>query len=142
MKSKIIKIIIGVLAAFGLVTTSTQVVPNFGASQETHSYKQASSTRIVLVADAAYRAIATSSSADTATTTYDGKSRRDYLYFKALSKDTYCSLEQGKAATMSDFSFVIGSTSPEFIQEVGVYNGAVSCISPDASVFVVTEHNY
>ena len=116
----------------------------------TSRYMQASSSYITTLAGVSYRAIASSSISTTSPASpnsaavYEGSQsgRRDYLFFQAVSGDTNCSMEQGKAATMTDYSFKIGSTSPTFVQDVGVYNGAVFCISGSGSVFVVTEHNY
>lgn len=114
----------------------------------TSRYMNGSSTVITLAAGVSYRAIASSSVATTSPASPNsdqistGAIKRDYLFFQAMSGSTYCSTENGKVASMTDYSFAIGSTTPTFEQTVGVYNGAVNCISPTASVFVVTEHNY
>lgn len=52
---------------------------------------------------------------------------RDYFRMQVVSGTAWCLMGNGVAASVSNYSFVLASTSPFFSMEQGVYQGNVSC---------------
>jgi len=101
---------------------------NFGglATGQTAKYATASSSTISFTA--ATTALATSTSRT-----------RDYFRMSAVSGTAYCLMIDGRAATASNYSFFLSSSSPVFSMENGVYQGTVSCTG--TATITVSEAN-
>lgn len=134
MNNKFIGILVVVLLALiaGALYFKPTAGPTAGSyvNGSTARYVTATSTVVNIPANVTQMIISTSTSRN-----------RDYLFFQALSGDVYCSMLRGAAASMTSFSFTIGSSTPTFSMVHGIYNGAVQCIATKAGALVVTEAN-
>jgi len=64
---------------------------------------------------------------------------RDYFRMSAVSGTAYCLMTDGRAASASNYSFYLSSSSPVFSMENGVYQGTVSCTG--TATITVSEAN-
>jgi len=64
---------------------------------------------------------------------------RDYISMTAVSGTAYCLMRNGSAASASDYSFVLSSSTPRFEMVEGVYQGRISCTG--TAIFSVVEAN-
>ena len=78
--------------------------------------KDATASSTVYSCTGATRVIATSTSRN-----------RDYFRLSVSSGSAFCLMRNGSAASATDYSFVLSSTTPFFAMEAGVYQGTVSC---------------
>jgi len=146
MKINKLHIILGVciLAFAGVLFYSRpQGTKLLGGFETTHRYRSASSTLITLVAGTSYRALAST----TNSSVYTPPIQRDNLLFQYvgnLSTSVYCNMENDNVASLTNWSFALSSSTPTYVMNsgTGVQQGAIHCISTNATTFVVTEFNY